>query len=248
MDNSYPILTPEKVVIELQIAGLPSRIGAFLIDVTIFLVLVGVLLFSASATAFLNEGLGIFLLSTGILGLFLAYWSVQEALFNGKTIGKFLTGLRVRMADGSPITPGAAFLRNVALFVDLLPSTGAVGLLCIFFSPRSQRLGDLLAGTIVVKETPTSRTPSIVSPLTQTEHPLEPLVGDVRKMSLEEYLAVKTLCDRFPELPPPVQGELLKKVWLPVANRLNIALYNNIHPIYLMEAVVMKYAREKGLL
>lgn len=72
-------------------------------------------------------------------------------------------------------------------------------------------------------------------------------VGDVGKMSLEEYLAVKTLCDRLPELPPRVQGDLIKKVWLPVANRPNIALYTNIHPVSLMEAVVMKYAREKGL-
>ncbi len=248
MYRSYPILTPEKVVIELQIAGLPSRIGAFLIDASILLGLMVGLFFLTGYMALLNPGLGTFLFYTGTLILFLGYWSLQEALFNGKTIGKSLTGLRVRMTDGSPLTPGSAFLRNAALLVDLFPLTGAVGLLCIFFSPRSQRLGDLLADTIVVKESSSPRSPSLTSPLTQAEHPLEPLVGDVRKMSLEEYLALKTLCDRFPELPPHVQGELLTKVWLPVANRLNVALYTNVHPIYLIEAVVMKYARENELL
>jgi hypothetical protein len=77
---------------------------------------------------------------------------------------------------------------------------------------------------------------------------LEELVGDLRGMTLEEYLAVKTLCDRYPDLPVPVQQRFLREVWQPVANRLGIGSYADIHPVYLMEAAVMKYARKHGLL
>jgi hypothetical protein len=176
------------------------------------------------------------------------YHILLEAFWNGQTLGKKALGIRVRMADGSPVTPGAAFMRNVLRLGDFLPSFYTLGLMAMFFTEKSQRLGDVAANTIVVKERRNVDPIPLSSPLTEEQHPLEELVGDLRGMTIEEYLAVKTLCDRYPDLPREVQQKLVREVWLPVANRHGVGAYYDVHPVYLMEATVMKYARRNGLL
>jgi hypothetical protein len=79
-------------------------------------------------------------------------------------------------------------------------------------------------------------------------HPLEQYVGDLRGMTVQEYNALRRFADRFPELPPHVQSKLIAEVWAPLAERRQVPTLPNVHPIYLAEAVVMKYGREHGLL
>lgn len=67
-------------------------------------------------------------------------------------------------------------------------------------------------------------------------------------MTVPEYNALRRFADRFPELPANIQEKLVNEVWAPIANRRKVPSYDNIHPIYLAEAVVMKYGREHGLL
>lgn len=249
MALGYTLLIPEKVAVEFRLAGLGSRIMAFLIDLFVMLLIsFFIVLFSAIIArlgAYGFAGLSLYL--TMLIILF-GYHIAFEALWNGQTLGKRALGIRVKMTDGSPLTPGGAFARNILRLADMIPSTYTVGFIAIFFSEKSQRLGDLVANTIVVHETRNVEPVPISSPLSETEHPLEDLVGDLRGMTIEEYLAVKTLCDRFPQLPVRVQDRLSREVWQPIANRYHISSYRNIHPVYLMEAAVMKYARKNGLL
>jgi hypothetical protein len=117
----------------------------------------------------------------------------------------------------------------------------------MFTTPKSQRIGDLLAGTIVLHERklePKFRP----APHTDSLHPLEGSVGELRGMTQEEYWALRRLCDRFPELPRAVQDRLIREVWNPIAYRLKVTSLPNVHPLYLAEAVVMKYGRSHGLL
>jgi hypothetical protein len=79
-------------------------------------------------------------------------------------------------------------------------------------------------------------------------HPLEAHVGDLRGMTMEEYYALRRFCDRFPELATETQSRMLNEIWSPIALRRNVPKLPNIHPIYLAEAVVMKYGRQHGLL
>ena len=248
MALEYTILTPEKVAIHYRLAGLGSRLGAYFIDVLLIFAFGAVIINLIGALAFVSPGIAAFLLYVLVLALPTLYHMIFEALWNGQTLGKKAAGIRVRMADGSPITPGAAMMRNLMRYVDILPGTYTVGILTMFFTEKSQRLGDIVADTVVIHERKNVDKFTVNFPLTAVEHPLEHLVGDLRGMTMEEYLAVKTLCDRYPNLPVGVQSRLVSEVWQPVANRYQIPAYQGVHAVYLMEAVVMKFARKNGLL
>ena len=247
MTHEFAILSPEKTILTFQLAGLGSRIAAHLLDV----LLVFVALFGASTLltflAIVEPGVAIALISVVFaLGPF-AYFILMEGLWNGQTLGKKAAGIRVRLADGTPVTFAAALGRNLLRPADLFPGPYFVGLLAVFTNPRSQRLGDLVAGTIVVHE---GKLPPFFAsaPHKVGIHPLEAHVGDLRGMTREEYVALKRFCDRFPELSTAVQHTLIQEVWLPLAIRRSVPPMPNVHPIYLAEAVVMRYGRIHGLL
>jgi hypothetical protein len=175
------------------------------------------------------------------------YFVLFEGLWNGQTLGKKAVGIRVRMADGTPLTFRAALARNLLRPADLLPFWYFLGFLAMFTNVKSQRIGDMVAGTVVLRE----RKPMPIfspAPYILGIHPFESHVGDLRGMNNDEYVVLKRLCDRFPELPTRVQDQLIAEVWQPFAQRFKIAPLQNVHPVYLAEAVVMKYGRRQGLL
>jgi hypothetical protein len=79
-------------------------------------------------------------------------------------------------------------------------------------------------------------------------HALESSVGELDQMTMEEYLALRRFADRFPELPVASQNRLITEVFVPIAERHGIRAIPNVHPIYIVEAMVMKYGRQHGLL
>jgi hypothetical protein len=176
-----------------------------------------------------------------------AYFILLEGLWNGQTVGKKAFGIRVRLSDGTPITFLAALGRNIMRPADMLPGLYFVGFLAIFTNSKCQRLGDLIAGTVVCYEKRNAPL-AVVTPHAVGLHPLEAHVGELRGMTLEEYYALRRFCDRFPELSPPTQERLVQELWAPIAKRRSVPSLPNVHPIYLAEAVVMRYGREKGLL
>ena len=248
MDQDLTILSPEKTILTYRLAGLGSRVGAHIIDVLLITAtFIGVSLVSSIAGMVLDRYLASGLILFLAFALPFAYFIFLEGLWNGQTVGKRAFGIRVRMSDGTPITFLAALGRNIMRPADMLPGPYFVGLLAIFTNPRSQRVGDLIAGTVVCYEKRT--VPKFaVAPHTVGFHPLESHIGDLRKVTAEEYYALRRFCDRFPELTPDTQNRMIKELWQPIANKADVPSLPNVHPIYLAEAMVMKFGREKGLL
>lgn len=256
MAHEMVVISPEKTVLTYRLAGLGSRVLAHLFDFMIILVLLmlismGVSLFAGVSVFTGSEevasGVGMLILALSFsLGPFL-YFILFEWLWNGQTLGKKALGIRVRMTDGTPATFAAAVGRNLIRVADILPGSYFVGLIAMFTNPRSQRIGDLFAGTIVIHE---RRAEPKFRPAPHKEHthPLEDSVGDLRGMTPEEYWALRRLCDRFPELPRNIQDQVIRDVWQPIAYRLKVPALQNVHPLYLAEAVVMRYGRTHGLL
>src|SRR5712691_130539 len=158
----YSVLTPERVSLQYDIAGIGSRGAAAIVDTVIQFVSVTVLAFGAFAAGVVGALFGISGSALGslMLGLFAlavfivmaGYYMVFEILWNGQTPGKRLLGVRVMRENGYPIRPVDSVVRNLVRIVDWLPGMYGVGVLTMLLNKRSKRLGDFASGTIVVRE------------------------------------------------------------------------------------------------
>ena len=251
MPLDIAVLSPEKTVLTYRLAGLGSRALAHFVDGLIISVLIyAMILFLAMFGVFFGgEGgqivVGVFFLIFSLMPF--AYFIFFEGFWNGQTPGKKMSGIRVRMADGTPITFGASTARNLLRVADFLPALYFLGTIAMFVNPKLQRIGDLIAGTIVTHEVRVVTSFS-VAPHRVGIHPLEHLVGELRNMNDAQYNVLRRYCDRFPELPNDVQDHLTSNVWLPMSESLGVKMHHDIHPLYLAEATVMKYGRVRGLL
>ena len=159
--DDIAVLTSENVRLNYTLAGMGSRVAAFLADnVIIGLATVGLLfLFSLLGMnpdefAQMDPGAlslisAIFIITITILQW--GYYFLFEWLNWGQTPGKQLLGIRVGMADGAPVDLVASALRNLIRFADLFLAAIGVTFFIMIFTPRYQRLGDLVAGTVVIK-------------------------------------------------------------------------------------------------
>jgi uncharacterized RDD family membrane protein YckC len=151
--------TPELVAIEMPLAGIGTRFIAILIDYLIWGAVFMVLFVMAAIIipalhwfggVSANWAIGIF-----FLALFLIQWgyfSLFEAFWNGRTPGKRAARIRVIHQSGRGISFLESLARNLVRIIDWLPMFYAVGIVAMFVSQRSQRLGDMAAGTLVVRD------------------------------------------------------------------------------------------------
>src|SRR5438132_4825768 len=152
-DSDLVVATPERVSFQYQVAGLGTRAIAQILDL---LILAGVLVgITFAAIAVGQAGSSTIAFLVGVLGGFVVvfgYFWTCEAFWSGQTIGKKVFRLRAVGDRGEPMTFFQAGIRNVVRIVDFLPYGYGVGLVVLFVNGKGKRLGDLAAGTIVVKD------------------------------------------------------------------------------------------------
>jgi uncharacterized RDD family membrane protein YckC len=154
-EDRLTIPTPEGVDLELTLAGVGSRFASALLDYVIQLVIIVALGLVLGLGIGLSPGANGFAAAVWIVLsflLFVGYDITFEVLAAGRTPGKRANGLRVVREDGGPVSFPISAARNVLRIVDILPGMYLVGILAILISGRNQRLGDLAAGTLVVRE------------------------------------------------------------------------------------------------
>ena len=154
LHRKFAVETPEHVRLDYVLADVGSRAAALALDLAIIvlaLILVG---FVANGLNALDDALQSVTEPIFVFLLFLAFWGyffLFEALWGGRTPGKRALGLRVVHLGGEPLSLHGSALRNVLRFVDL-QAAGMVGAVCIVVNRRAQRLGDLVAGSLVVRD------------------------------------------------------------------------------------------------
>ena len=147
--------TADHVVLRYDLAGVGLRGSAALVDgILSVLMVIGLFIGAAIVGSKLppavqSQLVGVTLFA--ILASWVAYFVLLEWLWNGQTVGKRRSGLRVIGTDGEPARFTAVLIRNLLRVVDFFPAYYALGVVAIFLSSRSQRLGDLAAGTYVVR-------------------------------------------------------------------------------------------------
>ncbi len=161
LEEFLHIETPENVAFNYEVAGMATRCFAGILDTLIILliqVIVYISLFSLlSLNSFLfeNENLpGWVIAIVGLIGFALlwGYYLFFELRWNGQSPGKRWLHLRVVRVDGMPITFTESLIRNLVRLIDFLPAYYTLGCLVMFLDKQTRRLGDLAAGTVVIRD------------------------------------------------------------------------------------------------
>ncbi len=244
--ETLTIETPEHVELQFALASIGNRFLACAIDH--FLQLLGVVLtvFVAWAAGGGGRTLGmtyaarleagslwVFALATLIIfTLFFGYFTIFETLWSGQTPGKRWLRLRVIQEDGRPLTFFSAMSRNLIRGADMMPSFilfpfYSIGIVSVFASKRSQRLGDLVAGTVVVKER-SAEAPKfeevfesevIDSAMRRVAPPVD-FIGDVRVLTATELEVVEAFLRRRYEIPDRPRKWLAWRIAAPLLEKM----------------------------
>lgn len=242
MSREVLITTPENIAIEYELAGLGTRFLASVLDiviqiaigliVTVLWVIVEAILSAlklASAASFMSDVGGI-IVGVWFIAIFLlifGYYIFFEIRWNGQTIGKRQLGLRVIREGGYPVRPYNVFIRNLVRVLDFMPVFYLAGVISILATKNYQRVGDIIAGTIVVKQ----RAPQSLDGLLRIAHitpeHLDPaalaiVARQADRLSPDEYRAVRHFTERRRQLSLEAQQIAAIKVAVPLMQRLRI--------------------------
>ncbi len=239
LDDRVMIATPEGVSLELVLAGVGSRFIARLLDTLIQVAII----IALALGIYFTSAPGIVRAVVRVL-LFLVTFGYDvpfEVLNGGRTIGKAAAGIRVVGGLGEPVGFLASAIRNILRIVDFLPALYIGGVIAMVATPRDQRLGDLAAGTIVVRD----RFPGLGNdPSAPPTVPVEAVASwDVSALDQVELATIHQFLDRRLALPIPVRAHFASELALRVGPKVVGAPYGT-HPEYLLEGVVVaKQAR-----
>ena len=256
--ESLKIQTPEHVGFEYLLAGLGTRSTAFLLDTAmrglfILFIFLAILLLARWLPELDPTGLIASLSKTWLLALAvlaygvvdLGYFLIFEALWGGQTPGKRMQKLRVIRINGQPIGWVESSIRNILRAVDILAGFYPLGLLVMFMSSRSQRLGDYAAGTVVIVErrgnVPMNRTRLRSSSDLNLLH----LEVHLSALKPKQYRLIRSFLQRRHEMEEQHRSELSRLLVRRLMKRLGISPIANLSDESFLEEVVGVYERTR---
>jgi uncharacterized membrane protein SpoIIM required for sporulation/uncharacterized RDD family membrane protein YckC len=205
LDATLDVETPEQVIVSYTLAGIGTRGAAALIDLLLMVIGNAALWYSVASLPKWIPGVAdltdrSWVTAVFIIGQFLILWGyfvAFEALWDGQTPGKRLLGLRVVRNGGGGVDLGASAARNLVRLIDFLPFGYFVGMVSVIANQRNQRLGDLVAGTIVVRERllKHQRPAAAASPLPDDGVVIVATLDDERFALLDRFVAREATLD-----------------------------------------------------
>ncbi|MEH0419176.1 RDD family protein [Streptomyces sp. B21-083] len=234
------LVTGEAVALELRPAKLPSRALAVLLDlVVVGLVYTVVTIVLVISTASLDEAAQVAVSIAAFLLVLVGAPIAVETLSHGRSLGKMACGLRVVRDDGGPIRFRHALVRGAVGVVEILMTFGVVACIASLVSARGRRLGDVVAGTLVVRErVPVGQT-AFVPP------PPPWLSGRFAELDLSAvpdglWLAVRQYLTRVRQLDPQVGWAMAARLAADVAARTGTPAPPDVPPAAYLAAVVQE--------
>ena len=223
--------TPEQISLELPLAGIGSRFLALTLD---SLIQVGAIIvltifgwfismaytnLSGAADKFFSETVGTVVLILVPFCLYWGYFAFFEILWQGRTPGKRVAGIRVIHQTGRPMTAIECIGRNLLRVIDMQPGTiYAVGLICMMCNKQNRRVGDFIAGTIVVHD----KALDSVSP-TWGDNKADSMVQpELHKLSSDELVLIETYLNRRYDLDAFVRAQTSARIVAMISEKLGI--------------------------
>lgn len=227
LDTTADVETPEHVRFRYRVAGPARRGAAYLVDLMVRAIVLGVFAFLAAIAGALGsyeldtDGFGVGALFTLFFLIDWFYYVVSETLMGGRSIGKRAFRLRVVKESGVPLSFSDSLLRNLLRAADLLPALYTLGFLVMSQDRYFRRLGDLVAGTLVVSEEQSHvrAALTIYPPPTARELSRIPARPGLNAQELE---ALELFVSRFGQLSEARQEELAEIIAPEFARRLGL--------------------------
>ena len=239
------IVTPEAVVLDFETAGIGSRILATLIDWLIIATTVWVFVLMVAIVSS-NSGLGttgIVLVVIGITVIVFGYPIVSEVMTRGRTAGKAALGLRVLTIDGGPIRFRHAVIRSAMIVPDFLLTGGGLAVVVALGNQRNQRLGDLAAGTFVVRDRQAGTHAGAVSFVPPYGYEQYAAGLEVSSVTPDQYGVIRSFLLRVAELSPTARSSLTWRIANPLAWQIGHQPPPNVHPETFLVCVAAAYQR-----
>lgn len=229
-DERVSLHVPEQVEVSYELAGLGSRFLAAFLDALLFVAIMSLLALGGWALRtwltgdpFVSATIGWIVFGAWVL-LGIAYHVYYEVASEGKPPGKRMTGLRVIGIDGASVSAEQSAVRNILRIADWIPFLYAAGVVSLLATSKNQRLGDLAAGTMVVKERledeidelppPSQDEPVIAAPLPPevSEDVLGQVRAGARTVSRDEEKTIRRFLERRYDLAPEARRRLATRL------------------------------------
>ncbi|HEX8805925.1 MAG TPA: RDD family protein [Candidatus Aquilonibacter sp.] len=226
MDRSLEVRTPESIAFSYELAGVGSRFLAVAIDLAIQIAVLLLLAWAVSSThVHAPRGGGRLVYNLWLAGwvallflIFNGYFIFFETLWNGQTPGKRLLGIRVVRDGGYPVDFMASLIRNLIRVGEMVLGFYAISAIVAVLSPLNKRIGDLAAGTIVIRES------RMESPEQMLREVTEPVYAATAYVSGEERTLIRRFLERRDDLIPQRRAAIARQLAERVRPRLNADL------------------------
>jgi len=215
------MVTPEAVALDFRTANVGSRLLAYALDLLVVgVVIVAVILMVVLSGTTLPQWLAITSAVILIPACYFGYFIAFETLWRGRTLGKAALGLRVVTREGGPVRFRHAAVRALLGLVDFTVSIGFLAVAFILLTRDNQRLGDIVAGTLVLRER--SALPAPASASFEAPSGLQPYTAtlDVSGLTNEEYQTLRAFLLRAKGLRPEPRAALARQLANPLVARL----------------------------
>jgi uncharacterized RDD family membrane protein YckC len=213
------IETPEQTSLDFAIAGIGSRFLALALDTLIqmlvgFIVGIGgsMVIAALAAAAPKSAVWGLAIMVLFFFLLYFGYFAFFEIIWNGQTPGKRKAGIRVIKDSGRPLTAAESIARNLLRIVDWLPGFYAIGIASALLTKENKRLGDLVAGSLVVRESSFSDLKPVWQTAQAPSMPVSALLG-AANLTLEESALIDSFLTRRSELDFDVRVRMADQIF-----------------------------------
>ncbi len=214
-----PVVTGDAVILDVQVAQVPVRALAALIDITVVFIcyVIGLVLWAATLSQLNSAFSAAVLIIFTVLAL-VGYPLIFEMATRGRSLGKLAMGLRVVSDDGGPERFRQALFRALSGVIEIWMFTGGPAVICSLISPKGKRIGDVFAGTLVITE----RAPRLPPPA-----PMPPQLASwasslqLSGLGAQQAEIARQFLSRAGQLNPEVRAQMSHRITSEVVSRIS---------------------------
>ena len=236
--QTIKITTSQNIDIDYEVAGLGERIVARLIDLAIFFLIYILGIFVGSLTNWFIDGrLGIVIVIIVYAVLFVFYDLIFEIFMNGQSVGKRIMKIKVISLDGGQPRVGQYFMRWLFRIVDfLLTWPGMVALIVAAVTEKTQRVGDIVAGTILIRTAPRTGINNIV--FMPTYDGYQPVFKEAGQLSDKDIELIHEIINAYMKTGNNV---VVYNMALRVKEHLNVTPPNGMNDMLFLQTIIKDY-------